>query len=72
MWYNSLEFWLGIGVAFVIFILSYAFRIYLVKFFYWYQNWLSGLNERAYEFGQHLGNEYCGTKRNKMRKVPKR
>ena len=60
VWYSSWEFWIGIGIAFAIWMLSYYIRIYFMKLLFWYQHWAFGLNNKAYQFGENLRKKYDG------------
>ena len=60
VWYQSWEFWVGLGIAFAIWMLSYVLRIYFMKGLYWYQNWALGFNMEAYRFGNNLRKKYDG------------
>lgn len=58
MWYLEWSFWVGLGIAFIIWILSYYVRVYFMKLLFWYQRWAFGFNNKAYQAGQNLRKKY--------------
>jgi len=60
MWYESTDFWIGIGITAIVIALSYVVRIYITKFLFWYQYWSVDFNKKSYDLGKKLRKKYDG------------
>jgi len=77
----SWEFLIGVAISFGILLLVYWVRLNFIKIIAWYTNWSRNFNNRAFEMGQKLGenykngtkfgDKYNGFKGNKVQPLPK-